>query len=148
MPDPADPLKESCDYAMDLTKQFLTLSAAGIAFVVGLVFADRPAKICPCVVGWTLSLFGASIAAGLAFQMRMIGKVHGKEGHDVFGGFTQAASFLQILLFAVAVALLFFPTVQAARVRTPDSPAPAPVYLVSAPGPAKVATPTPAASKP
>jgi len=144
MADAPDPLKDSCAYAMELTKQFLTLSAAGIAFIVGLVYADKPGKISPCAVGWSLSLFGLSIVSGWLFQMRMIGKVNKEKSHDVYEGFAQMVSILQILFFCAGVLVLFAPTLRTARTQeasTIPSPTPMPVYLLPTPTPGKT-TPT------
>ena len=110
-----DPLKDSCEYALDLTKQFLTLSSAGIAFVVGLVFADQPGKLPAWAVGWGLAFFGLSIVCGWLCCMRMTGKVNKLRSYDVFEPFAQCVSALQILLFCAAVLVLFFQTLHAAR---------------------------------
>jgi cytochrome bd-type quinol oxidase subunit 2 len=117
MSDAADPLKDSCQYAVDLVKQFLTLSAAGIAFVVGLVFAEKPGKLTPLSVGWSLTLFGLSILFGWLCYMRVVGKINKDKSYDVFEGFMQLTSALQILLFCGGVLILFWPTVHTARLQ-------------------------------
>jgi hypothetical protein len=113
----ADPLKDSCEYALDLIKQFLTLSAAGIAFVVGLVFADKPCKLTPLSVGWSLTLFGLSIFCGWLCFMRVVGKINQEKSYNIFEPFAQVMSILQILLFCGGVLVLFSPTLHAVRIQ-------------------------------
>jgi hypothetical protein len=109
-----DPLKDSCGYALDLIKQFLTLSAAGIAFVVGLVYADKPGKIPACAVASSLSLLGLSLLCGWLSFMGIVGKVNKRQSYDIYDRTIQAFCALQILLFCGGVLILFFPTLQTA----------------------------------
>jgi len=119
-----DPIKDSCQYAVDLIKQFLTLSAAGIAFVVGLVFAEKPGKLAPASVGWSLTLFGLSILCGWLCFMRVVGKINREKSYDTFEWFIQITSALQILLFCGAILVLFGPTLHSARLQqTPSAKA-------------------------
>ena len=110
--------KDSCTYAMELTKQFLTLSAAGIAFVVGLVYADKPGKLSATAVGWSLCLFGFSILCGWFFLMRMTGKINKKQSYDIYEPFAQLTSILQIVFFCLGVVALFCPTLKVAHLHT------------------------------
>lgn len=110
-----DPLKDSCGYALELIKQFLTLSAAGIAFIVGLVFADKPGKLSADSVKLSLIFLGLSILCGWLSFMSIVGKVNKRQSYDVYGRPIQAFSALQILLFCCGVVTLFFPTLQTAR---------------------------------
>jgi len=121
MADAADPLKDSCQYAVDLVKQFLTLSAAGIAFVVGLVFAEKPGKLPPISVGLSLTLFGLSILCGWLCFMRVVGKINKEKSYDTFESFIQVMSALQILLFCGGVLVLFWPTLHTARLQQTPS---------------------------
>lgn len=117
-----DPLKDSCGYALDLIKQFLTLSAAGIAFVVGLVYADKPGKISAFWVAFSLSLLGFSIFCGWLSFMGIVGKVNKRQSYDVYDRTIQAFCALQILLFCGAVLILFFPTLQTAKTQQAAPP--------------------------
>jgi hypothetical protein len=110
-----DPLKDSCGFALDLIKQFLTLSAAGIAFIVGLVYADKPGKLSEGSVMGGLILFGASILFGWLAFMAIVGKVNKEKSYDVYGRGIQVFCVLQILLFCGGVLMLFSPTLQTAR---------------------------------
>lgn len=110
-----DPLKDSCGYALDLIKQFLTLSAAGIAFIVGLVYADKPGKLSECSVKAGLIFLGASIVCGWLSFMGIVGKVNKQKSYDVYDRGIQVFCVLQILLFCGGVLTLFSPTIQTAR---------------------------------
>jgi cytochrome bd-type quinol oxidase subunit 2 len=110
-----DPLKDSCGYALDLIKQFLTLSAAGIAFVVGLVYADKPGKIPASSVAFSLSLLGLSFLCGWLSFMGIVGKVNKRQSYDIYDRLIQAFCALQILLFCGGVLILFFPTLHTAK---------------------------------
>ena len=110
-----DPLKDSCGYALDLIKQFLTLSAAGIAFVVGLVYADKPGKIPASSVACSLTLLGLSLLCGWLSFMGIVGKVNKRQSYDIYDRTIQAFCALQILLFCGGVLILFFPTLHTAK---------------------------------
>jgi hypothetical protein len=118
-----DPLKDSCQYAMELIKQFLTFSAAGIAFVVGLVYADKPGKLSGCYVAVSLGLLGLSILSGWLAFMSIVGKVNKRRSYDVYERQIQLFSVFQILLFCAGVLTLFFPTLQTARAQQATPPA-------------------------
>jgi hypothetical protein len=118
-----DPLKDSCGYALDVIKQFLTLSAAGIAFIVGLVFADKPGKLSADSVRLSLIFLGLSILCGWLSFMSIVGKVNKRQSYDVYDRGIQAFSALQILLFCGGVLTLFFPTLQTARAQQAAPPA-------------------------
>jgi hypothetical protein len=118
-----DPLKDSCGYALDLIKQFLTLSAAGIAFIVGLVYADKPGKLSAASVKLSLILLGVSILFGWLSFMSIVGKVNKRQSYDVYDCAIQAFSALQILLFCGGVLTLFFPTLQTAETQQAVPPA-------------------------
>jgi hypothetical protein len=117
-----DPLQDSCGYALDLIKQFLTLSAAGIAFIVGLVFADKPGKLSAGSVRLSLILLGLSILCGWLSFMSIVGKVNKRQSYDVYDRAIQAFSALQILLFCGGVVTLFFPTLQTAETQQAAPP--------------------------
>lgn len=127
------PFKDSCQFALDLIKQFLTLGAAGIAFVVGLVYADKPGKLPPGTVKISLILLGVSLLFGWLAFMAIVGKINRRKSYDVYEPSIQIFSVLQIVLFGAGVAVLFFPvfrTAQAQQIAPPASvsPTPAPAH--------------------
>jgi len=107
--------KDSCNYAVELVKQFLTLATAGIAFVVGLVFAEKSGKLSSAIVGWSLLFFGLSIVCGWLCFMRLVGKINRDDNYEVFEPFAQLTSLLQILLFCGGIAVLVPATLHKAR---------------------------------
>lgn len=110
-----DNKKDSCNYAFELVKQFLTLGTAGIAFVVGLVFAEKPGRLTSTTVGWSLLFFGLSILCGWLCFMRLVGKINRDDDYEIFECFAQLTSILQIVLFCVGIAVLVPATLQTAR---------------------------------
>lgn len=105
-------LKKACEYAIDLIKQFLTLAAAGIAFVVGLVFSDQADLLKSGPVQWSLILFALSLLCGWTCYMNIIGRISKKSDYDIYHGFAQTMSIMQIILFAAAIGVLFNPTIK------------------------------------
>ena len=106
--------------AFDLTKQFLTLAFAGIAFVVGLSFSD-PGAI-PTLWLWpTLVLFAFSIVVGLLFLMRSVSDLS-QAGLDVYEKSLRVMAAGQILLVILGVGFLV-PIVWTVRMTAAASPA-------------------------
>lgn len=58
--------KKAAELGFDLTKQFLTLAFAGIAFIVGLSF-NTPGAVSSATLWLVIGTFGASAALGLGF---------------------------------------------------------------------------------
>src|ERR1035438_9425408 len=61
--------KKAAELGFDLTKQFLTLAFAGIAFVVGLSF-NTPGAVSSLMLWLVIGVFGGSVLLGLLFLMR------------------------------------------------------------------------------
>ena len=104
--------KKSCEFAVDLIKQFLALACGGIAFVIGLVFSEHAELLDKVTVSASLCFFAASVICGWLGYMNIIGKVSRKDDYNIYGGFMQIVSIVQILLFLLAVGILFFPTMK------------------------------------
>ena len=109
-----DLFKDSCLHALDLTKQFLTYSAAGIAFVVGIVYSDKPGKLPAWAVALSLLFLGLSIAAGWLCFMRIIAKINRERSYDVYERSVQLFSIGQIVLFGLGILCLGWATLQSA----------------------------------
>lgn len=145
-------MEMGCTQAIELIKQFLTLSSAGVAFVVGLVFADKPVKLPSDAVKGSLILFGISIVCGYLSYMAIVGKLGNEGRYGIYGRPIQIPAMLQVLCFGIGVALLAVPTIRLAG--TPPaatSTAPLEVRLMNLPAPlfsgaASTPSPTPAAS--
>jgi hypothetical protein len=129
--------KDSCTFALDLIKQFLTFSAAGIAFVLGIVSSGKSAAFTPFYVSWSVGLLVASVACGLLSFMCIVGNVKDHQSYDIDDAWVKGLTMFQILIFCAGVAVLFFPTLQTARAQqvapsgaaspTP-TPAPTPMH--------------------
>jgi hypothetical protein len=107
-----DSFKDSCLHALDLIKQFLTYSAAGIAFVVGIVYSDKPGRLPAWAVALNLLFLGLSIAAGWLCFMRIIGKINRERSYDVYDRSVQLFSIGQILFFGLGILCLGWTTLQ------------------------------------
>jgi hypothetical protein len=96
--------KDSCSYAVEIAKQFLTLASAGLAFLVGLALSAQGP------VSWLWYLCAAllliSIGAGLAFVMSVVAHVNQEKRYDVYTGMLKRYSLVQIGSFFGAVILL------------------------------------------
>lgn len=96
--------KNSCNYSVDLSKQFLTYAAAGVAFLVASVLAA------PSQVDWlsytSFSSFGFSMAFGLLFVMSVVGHIAKTSNYDVYTPVLRAFSGLQIFAFVVGIVCL------------------------------------------
>jgi hypothetical protein len=103
----SDPQQQNaCGYAIQMANGFITLAAAGVAFVVGLVFSEKAPAADPLLLRCALVLFGTSTLLGWLFVMRMTGKIAGRNDYTIYKDFAQAASLFQILLFAAGICLL------------------------------------------
>jgi hypothetical protein len=123
--------KDSCTYALDLIKQFLTFSAAGIAFVLGVVSAGKPSSFSPLFVTLSVGLLAVSVACGLLSFMCIVGNVKDHQSYDIDDPSVKWLAVFQILLFCGGVAVLFLPTFQAAKAQQTTPPA------VASPSPAQ-----------
>lgn len=96
--------KDSCEYAVGIANQFLTLSSAGLAFLVGLALASESS------LGWTWYTCGAllilSIVAGLVFTMSVVAHINQENKYDVYCGMLKNLSMAQIATFLGAVVFM------------------------------------------
>ena len=97
--------KDGCNYSLDLSKQFITFAAGGLAFVVGLATAEasRPSLwlTLPALIS-----FAASMLAGLVFHMKVTGNVATERNYDAFDPALTLLAKIQMLLFAFGVLIL------------------------------------------
>lgn len=94
--------KKAAELGFDLTKQFIALAFAGIAFVVGLSF-NSPGAITAFMFWLTVGLFGVSAVVGLLFLMCGVGQLSVKNSYDIYAKSLRLLSGLQILLVLVGV---------------------------------------------
>lgn len=113
--------KKAADLAFDVTKQFLTLALAGIAFIVGLSF-NTPGAISALMLWATVGVFGVSAVFGLLFLMRGVHQLSEKKTYDVYATSLRSLSAFQIILVLFGVVLLV-PIVNMHPAKTePESP--------------------------
>jgi hypothetical protein len=97
--------QKAADVGFDLTKQFLTLAFAGIAFVVGLTF-NKPGVVSTTLLWSIVGAFCVSVVLGLVFLMRGVGQL-GSEGKcDIYAPALRFLSGFQILFVLIGVLLL------------------------------------------
>ena len=77
-----DGKKKATDLGFDLTRQFLTLAFAGIAFVVGLSF-NTPGAVSSWMLWLVIGAFGGSVLLGLLFFMHSISLLNNNESYDI-----------------------------------------------------------------
>ena len=96
--------KDSCEYAVGIANQFLTLATAGLAFVVALALAsDTP--LTPLWY-WCGGLLAFSVLAGLLFTMSVVAHINQEAKYDVYNGMLKTFSLAQILSFLCAIIVL------------------------------------------
>ena len=102
--------KDSCEYAVGIANQFLTLATAGLAFVVALALASETSL--STIWYWCGGLLAASVLAGLLFTMSVVAHVNQEAKYDVYTGMLKAFSLAQILSFLGAIVLLAIIVIQ------------------------------------
>ena len=112
--------RTSCQYSTNLSKQFITLASAGIAFIAGLVISSKtgPTYIQTIVI---FSFFGLSITCGLLFLMHVIGHINKLDNHDVYTPSLRLLGSFQIILFIIGVIVLSYATIIIAKNKLPTS---------------------------
>jgi hypothetical protein len=131
-----DPKQKACEYALEFTKQLLTLGAAAIAFVVSVAFSDHAGALSVGTVKWSLLWLGLSMTFGFLVMGQVIGRIEREGSFSVFGGFLQVAALLQVICFLGGVISLFGPACAAAS-RPHGTEAKAAKTEISAPAPPK-----------
>ena len=101
-----DKHKDSCKYSVEISKQFLTLSSAGIAFVIGLAMA-RSTTV-PNSFYWSVALFAASVAVGLVYVMSVVAHINQDDNYDVYTATLRCLALIQIITFLAAISVLGF----------------------------------------
>jgi hypothetical protein len=97
--------KKATELGFDLTKQFLSLAFAGIAFVVGLSFST-PGSVSSMLLWCTVIAFGLSAVLGLLFLMTGVNQLSVKKSYDIYAASLRFLSIFQILLMLGGTALL------------------------------------------
>ena|ERR1700678_2273258 len=97
--------KKAAEVGFDLTKQFLTLAFAGIAFVVGLSF-NTPGAVSSLMLWLVIGTFGASVVLGIAFLMHGVNLLSIKKSFDIYATTLRVLAALQIVLMVIGTVFL------------------------------------------
>ena len=97
--------KKAVDLGFDLTKQFLSLAFAGIAFVVGLSF-NTPGSVSATMLWLIVGIFGGSVLLGLIFLMRGVHMLSVQNRYDIYATSLRVLSTLQIFLMLIGTVFL------------------------------------------
>jgi hypothetical protein len=97
--------KKAAELGFDLTKQFLTLAFAGIAFVVGLSF-NTPGAVSSLMLWLVIGVFGGSVVLGLLFLMRGVSLLSIKKSYDIYAPSLRGLAILQIILMLIGTVFL------------------------------------------
>jgi hypothetical protein len=98
--------KKATELGFDLTKQFLTLAFAGIAFVVGLSF-NTPDSVSSLMLWLVVGTFGASVVLGLLFLIHGVSLLGDQTtAFDIYTLSLRVLSGLQIGLMVVGTIML------------------------------------------
>lgn len=103
--------KKAAELGFDLTKQFLTLAFAGIAFVVGLSF-NTPGSVSSVMFWAVIAVFGLSAVLGLFFLMHGVNLLSVQKTYDIYASSLRFLAGLQIV-FMVGGTVLLFPILAA-----------------------------------
>jgi hypothetical protein len=96
--------KDSCTISVQVSKQFLTFAATGLAFLIGIAIKAQ----CNLDGYWYLSGFSLvlSMLLGLFYLMSVVAHINQCKNYNVYALPLKVMSTLQIIAFALAVAFL------------------------------------------
>lgn len=97
--------KRAAELGFDLTKQFLTLAFAGIAFVVGLSY-NAPGAVSSLMLWLVIVFFGLSVIFGLLFLMRGVNMLSIEKSYNIYAPWLRFFSISQIVLVVVGAIFL------------------------------------------
>jgi len=97
--------KKAAELGFDLTKQFLTLAFAGIAFVVGLSF-NTPGAVSSLMLWLIIGVFGGSVLLGLLFLMRGVSLLSIEKSYDIYAPSLRGLAIFQIILMLIGTVFL------------------------------------------
>ena len=97
--------KKAAELGFDLTKQFLTLAFAGIAFVVGLSFSS-PDVVSSLMLWLVVGTFGLSAVLGLLFLMHGVNLLGIQKTYDIYASSLRILATIQIVLMLIGTVML------------------------------------------
>lgn len=98
---------KACELSFDLSKQFISIAFAGIAFAIGISTAND--SVASTWLFWiSVVVFTLSAILGFLFMMRGVADFAGKQSFDIFERGTRLMSIFQIVLVFIGVIFLLF----------------------------------------
>jgi len=98
-------LKDSCDYAISITKTLLSYSSAGIAFVISIILSGK--NFYPSWATWVIIIaLALSILLGLFFLMNIVGHINQFENYNVNIPRLRKITLWQMSTFFIPILLL------------------------------------------
>lgn len=94
-------LKDSCGYAVDVAKQFITFSVTAIGFVVTLFLFENYLSFTPTII--LLSLLGLGMLFGICFILSVIAHINQTKNYNVYSPMLRNLIITQIVLFLLAI---------------------------------------------
>ena len=98
-------LKDSCNYAISVTKTLLSYSAAGVAFIISIIITGK--NFYPNWATWTVIVaLAASILLGLLFLMSVVGHINQFKNYNVNLPMLRIITIGQMALFFIPILVL------------------------------------------
>ncbi len=97
--------EKAAELGFDLTKQFLSIALAAIAFIVGLTFS-APGTVSTFWLWTTIAVFGASAILGFLFLMHGVNLLSIQNTYDIYASSLRFLAGLQIVFVLAGVILL------------------------------------------
>ncbi|NIR49256.1 hypothetical protein GWO43_12305 [candidate division KSB1 bacterium] len=97
-------IRTLCSYNVEISKQFLTLASAGVAFVVGLAISNS--QIINGLFYITVTCLVLSILLGLVFIMSVVAHISSEENYDVYSKQLRTLAMVQMVGFFFGIILL------------------------------------------
>jgi hypothetical protein len=104
-PTPSESAKDGCSYSLELTKQFITLASAAVAFILGLASAEATRPPFLLVLGVLLALV-ASVIFGLSCHARITGLIAKEQSYNAYDAVYLRLAKRQLGFFALGFLLL------------------------------------------
>ena len=99
--------KDACQYSIEISKQFITLSTAGAAFSTTVLLSNIH-NVPEVPLRSSLVLFAISILLGLLFLMKLMGEIRLNNNYDVYLTSLRWLAVLQMILFLVGIVVVAF----------------------------------------
>lgn len=103
-PSCSDHFRDSCSYSVEVSKQFLTFAAGGVAFLVATALTPT-SRVSPLFY-WSFGAFVLSLLLGLVYIMQVVGHINLDKNYDVYSRRLRVCSALQLVTTVTGAVLL------------------------------------------